>query len=780
MKLEIDRIFKRLCCTVTAAAAILAANAAEVETLEIIQEGAGQLPKEMLTVSMRLRPGREYTREYLDQDIKNLYATGKVSDVIANVETLANGKVAIKLQVKPSPVITLMNITGNAKFETKELQSLLTVNEGERLNGRALNETLEKLRKFYMEKGYNDVRIAPPSVVPDGKGGVSVTIKIEENLRLKVNDVTFENAKVFKERQLREVLFNRYSYWTIAPFINKYFNYGLLNRRELELDKARLRDLYLERGYLDFKVTEVVLTPLKDDAEFVDVCFKVEEGEPYTVDAVTVSGNSAVSSEELKKLVAVTAGKTFNRNDEQKTVRAIAKLYDDRGFTEAVVKPVRNVNYPAKKVAVDFKVTEGRKFSVNEIVIIGNTATKHKVLLREMALQPGDPVARHRIDISRQRLLGMGYFSKVDVEAVNADDLNTKDIHVKVEEKPDRFNFRIGAGASDISNFFGMAEISTDNFDIANPTNWFYGGGQRMRIQGIYGIDNAGFNVDFIEPWLLDLPLRFELSAYMNTSEFDDWSEERIGARTSIQRKIFDDFTTVVAGYKFEIVRVTDVCHTLKQYFKDENLSGTFRVSQPSLMIARDTRDNLVDPTEGYNVNLFASFTPQFLGSSSSYYRLEARGSYFMSFFDKAIVAMVGAKFGVVSDFSGHADDVPVFERYFMGGSNSVRGFEYRSIGPTVNDRNVGGQTMLLLTAEVSHPIWGPLRGAAFIDAGNAWKDAYDLSFSGINVGVGYGIRLKLPMIKAPLKLDIAYPVVKNQDNVSRKFRIHFNVGFTF
>jgi outer membrane translocation and assembly module TamA len=87
---------------------------------------------------------------------------------------------------------------------------------------------------------------------------------------------------------------------------------------------------------------------------------------------------------------------------------------------------------------------------------------------------------------------------------------------------------------------------------------------------------------------------------------------------------------------------------------------------------------------------------------------------------------------------------------------------------------------MLLLTAEVSHPIWGPLRGAAFIDAGNAWKDAYDLSFSGINVGVGYGIRLKLPMIKAPLKLDIAYPVVKNQDNVSRKFRIHFNVGFTF
>ena len=779
MRFEISKFLKQLLFSV-AAVAVSQLNAVQVESLEIIQEGENRIPQELLILSMRLRAGSEYSREYLDQDIKNLYATGKVSDVVANVKMLENGKAAIKLQVKPAPVITVMKIEGNVKFETKEIQNLLTVNEGERLSSRNLNETLEKIRKFYMDKGYNDVRIAPPAVVPDGKGGVAVTIKIEENLRLKVNKVFFENITVFSARELRDVLFNRYSWWTCLPFINEYFNYGLLNRRELELDKARLRDMYHNRGYLDFKVNEVVLTPTAGDPEFVDICFKVEEGKPYTVEKVTVSGNETVKSDELQALVPLVSGKTFARSDEQKAVGNIAYLYDGKGFADVVVKPVRNIDYQEKKVSVDFKITEGRKFRVNEIVVIGNTATKHKVLLREMALQPGDPVAKNRIEISRQRLLGMGYFTKVDVEAVNADDLDSKDIHVKVEEKPDRFNFRVGAGASDVSSFFGMAEVSTDNFDIANPGNWFYGGGQRMRVQGIYGIDNAGFNVDFIEPWLLDLPLRFELSGFMNTSEFDDWNETRIGGRTSIQRKIFDDFTTVTAGYKFEIVRVHEVARTLKQYFRDENLSGTFRVSQPSVMIARDTRDSLVDPTEGYNVNLFGAVVPEFLGASSSYYRFEARGSYFINFFDRAIVAMVGAKFGVVSDFDSRSDGVPVFERYFMGGSNSVRGFEYRSIGPTVQDRNVGGQTMLLLTAEVTHPIWGPLRGAAFVDAGNAWKDAYELSFSELNVGVGYGIRLKLPMIKAPLKLDIAYPVVKNQDNVSRKFRIHFNVGFSF
>ena len=778
MKFEIANPIRQLILAV-AFAGCFQLGAAKVESLKIEQDGENKIPQELLNVTMRLRKGSEYTREYLDEDIKNLYASGKIADVVAKVENLANGNVAISLQVKPSPVITVLKIEGNAKFETKDLQKHFTINEGDRLNSRQLNETLENLRKFYIGKGYSDVRIAPPVIIPDGKNGVIVTVKIAENLRLKVNDVHFDKVTVYSERELRNRLFNSYSYWTLLPFINDFLNYGLLNRQELEIDKARLRDMYHNRGYLDFKVNEIVLTPKAGDAEFVNILFKVEEGEPYTVDQVTLSGNKMVNAGELAPLLGMASGEVFSKSKEQATIRAISDLYDSRGYADVAIRPVRTVNFQDKKVSVDFKITEGRKFYVNDIVIIGNTSTRNKVLLREMALQPGDPVAKHRIDISRQRLLGMGYFQKVEVEAVNADDLDTKDIHVKVVERPDRFNFRIGAGASDVNSFFGMAEVSTDNFDITNPGKWFYGGGQRLRLQGIYGIDNAGFNVDFIEPWLFDLPLRFELSAYMNTSDFDDWDEERIGVRTSLQRKIFDDFTTIAAGYKFEVVRVTDIASSLKNYMRKNDLDGTSRVGQFSLMLARDTRDSLVDPTEGYNINLFGSISPEFLGSSSNYYRMEARASYYTNFFDKAIVAMVGGKIGVVSNFN-YSENVPVYERYFMGGSNSVRGFEYRSIGPTVNGCNVGGNTMLLLTAEVSHPIWGPLRGAAFVDAGNVWDDTYELSFSDINVGVGYGIRLKLPMLKAPLKLDLAYPVVKNQDNVSRKFRIHFNVGFTF
>ena len=443
-------------------------------------------------------------------------------------------------------------------------------------------------------------------------------------------------------------------------------------------------------------------------------------------------------------------------------------------------RPVRHEDFENKTVDIVYEITEGRKYFVRQVIITGNTETKDKVIRRDLVIHDGDPLDTRRIDVSRQRLLGMGYFENVEASAVGADALDEKDVVFKVQEKPTRYNFRIGAGASDISNFFGMAEISTDNFDIMNPGNWFYGGGQRMRIQGVLGIDNAGFNVDFVEPWLFDLPLRFEISGYMNMVDYDEWRENRVGFRTSLTRRIFDDFTSVTLGYKFEYVKINEVSHRFKDYMRENRQTDGQLVSQPSLTLERDTRDSLMDPTSGYNASLFGSVTPQFLGSSSNYYRLEAKGSYYYSFFDKAIVAMVGGKIGTVATVN-RDKDVPIFERYFLGGSDSLRGFDYRSVSPTFgHGNNYGGQTMLQLTAEVTHPIWGPIRGAVFCDVGNAWKNSFEMDLSEINVGVGYGLRIRLPVINAPIKLDLAYPIVNNQDYESNKLRFHFNLGFSY
>ena len=414
---------------------------------------------------------------------------------------------------------------------------------------------------------------------------------------------------------------------------------------------------------------------------------------------------------------------------------------------------------------------------MRSINISGNTYTKDKVIRRELAIQPGDPVDRNRLEVSKSRLMGMGYFNKVEIPVVNADRLDEKDVDVKVEEKHERFHIKVGAGVSDINNLVGMAQISSNNFDLLNPGDWFYGGGQRFRAQGIVGIDRMGGNIDFTEPWLFDIPLRFDTGLYWDENDYEYWDERRIGVRAGLTHKIFDDFTTISGNYKFENVNVMHMSDKLGRETREE--SGREWVSQIAVVLDRDTRDSLTNPTSGYNINFLAAVSPKLMASTTDFMRFETRGSFYYSFFNKAIITMAGLRLGTVTGFDTD-DRVPIFERYFLGGGDTIRGFPYRSVGPLDSrKRPVGGQTMMVGTVEVTHPIWRWIRGAVFVDVGNAWADACKFGPGGINVGAGYGLRLMIPVLNAPIKLDFAYPIVSDQDNESQKLRFHFNMGFT-
>ncbi len=757
-----------------------AASAAQVTAVKFDQQGGERLPEVQFQSVTRLRPGMEFDRDIVNADVKRLFNTGNYSDVVSEVRELGDDQVEVTFKIRLKPRIKAIKYQGNAKYSVADLSKHVNIAAGQRLRDADYAESLDGLRKFYTAEGYSDARI-DSTLLPEPDGSeVTVIFVIDEQLKQRVNDVTFEGAELFSQWDLRHSIENRYSYWNWLPFVNDYLNHGLVSRPGLDLDRLRIREKYQEKGYLDVEVSEPVLTPDPEDPEKVNIQFTITEGEPYKVGKVSVSGNTKVKSEELLPLIQLTPDQVFELSREQGSVKAISDRYNSEGYADVSIRPVRSEDYENHTVDIDFVVEEGRKFYVGRVEVTGNSYTKTKVIMRELAILAGDPVDRNRIEVSKQRLMGMGYFDKVEATTVNGEALDEKDVLFKVQDKEDRYNVRVGAGASDVNGVFGMAELSCDNFDIADPANWFYGGGQRMRLQGILGIENAGFNADFVEPWLFDLPLRFELSGYMNVSEFTEWNEERIGVRTSLSHKIFDNFTTITAGYKFEHVNVTDIGHRLDAYMHRNDLNGGQYVSQPSLMIARDTRNSLTDPTSGYNVNAFGAISPKMLGSTNDFYRLELKGSYYYSFFDEAIVTMLGGQIGTVSAFKS-GDSVPIFERYFLGGTGSLRGFDYRTVSPTVgHGNNIGGQTMLRLTAEVSHPIYGPLRGVAFVDAGNAWKDAYDMDFSGINVGAGYGLRMKLPTINVPVEIDLAYPIVNNQDYEPSKLRVHFNLGFTF
>ena len=755
-----------------AACSVFAAEGAnKIKTLVFEQTGGKPVVEDLLRFNVRQQPGAVYNPQTLDEDIKRLHELGYFADITARIEPQKDGSLTLRIMLKLHARVSAVIFEGNQKFETADLAKLVNVNTDAPLNERALREGAAALREFYRDKGYNDAEIS--TVLESGKdNSVKVIFRIKENLKLKVDDVTFEGNTVYTSWTLRNSIANAYNCLNWIEFLNL----GLLDREALIIDKVRLRDMYWEKGYLDFKILDMQLIQDAEDPEFVDIAFKLHEGKPYNVSAVKVSNFKNFEEKELLAAIAIQPGEVFDYRKENAAKNAIIALLHSEGYADAVCTVKRNADFGKQTVELVFEITEGRQYSINKVTIVGNRFTQDKVIRRELVVTPGDPADEALLDVSRSRLMNMDMFEEVETSFAGAEKINEKDAVIKVREK-NAYDVRIGAGFSDVDSLFGMIEASSRNFDITNPANYFRGGGQRLRMQGALGLERAALNIDFTEPWLFDIPLRLDMSVYLRESVYEYWDEERWGFRASLSKKIFDDFTSATAAYKFEQVNVHDMSHKVAPETRRER--GRDWVSQFSLELDRTTLDSLTDPKNGYQVNLLGAISPQIFGSSEDFYRVEAKALYVKSFFDDAIVMSMGVKFGMVDDFGGKP--APIYERYFLGGSGTLRGFPYREVSPVdSHDREIGGQSMSAFTVEVSHPIWNFIRGAVFADAGGVSKDVFDFGFDHFNIGVGYGLRLKMPMVPVPIKLDLAYPILNNQDNVKSRLRFHFNMGFSF
>lgn len=747
-----------------------AINAAKIEKLDFVQIGGYQFPEKMLLFNVQQKVGSEYDEQILNADIKRLYETGYFSDVVSETKKISPATVEVIIKVSVKPRVKFIEIKGNQKFNTEELRKEITVNSDMPLNDNKLRESTQKLRDFYKSKGYNEATITPV-IKTVNTNDINVVFEIQENLRKKVNDVTFEGATVYTAWTLKNAIANRHSY------LSRFLEFGLFNPDELENDKARIRELYWDKGFLDFKVEKITLTPDKDDPEYLNINFKVFEGEPYKVGKITVNGNLLFPKEQLLRLIKVETGKIFELKLEQDSKTAITNLYESMGYADMFCKVNRIAEFKNHIVDLDFIVSEGKKYNVKDVIITGNMRTKDKVIRRELAIQPGDPLDKNRIKASKARLMGMGYFEDVKAVAVGTDDVGKKNVQFDVKEK-ETFKVKVGGGFSDTDSLVGMVEVGNNNFDILDPMNYFYGGGQRFRVQGLFGLERQGVNVDFSEPWLFDMPLRLDMSGYLNQVEYEHWDETRVGGKFALTHKVFDDFTSITGGYKFEQVNVSDMSSSASPELRSQ--SGREWVSQPSLLLNRDTRDSLIEPTSGYLTSATGAVSPKVIGSSTNFYRLESKNSYYFSLLEKALIFHLGGKIGTVACFDRN-DMAPLYERYFLGGGDSLRGFSYRDVSPVDNNGTpIGGQTMLLLTTEMTHPIWSFIRGAIFVDAGGVGRSSYSMGLSNMNVGTGYGLRIKVPYLNAPVKVDLAYPVVCNQEDYDRKLRVHFNMGFTW
>ena len=737
-------------------------TAAKVGMISFQQTGALQVPKDLLSYNLQSKEGEEFTDEKLNSDIKRLYDTGYFTDVNAKTINEPDGKVDINFVLQNSPRIEKIIITGYQKYDFQKIKDQLVIHETEPMTQKLLQESVDNIRKLYHDNGYYEATVTPDTKKLSN-GNVEVSIKIEENLRMKVNSVIFKGNTAFSNWTLKDAIETHHSY------LNWLFEWGLYDKSMVSDDETRLRNLYWTKGYLDFAVKTDVMR-LKDEADYADVIFNITEGTPYKTGKIEISGDSVIDRNELMKLVSLKSGQVYNYNEEEQSIKAIKKRFDKLGYADISCKAIRKPDFGTHIVDIIFQVEQGKSYSVLNVNISGNKIVKDYVIRRELPIQPGDPVDNSLVEAGKSRLMAMNYFEKVESYSTSTPNADMKDVNYDVKEK-NTVNATIGGGFSTSDGLLGRLTLSESDFDISDPSTYFRGGGQRLNFIGQFGTQIQDVSLSFSEPWLFGIPLRLDTTGFFHRRVYDYWTERHAGAEAGLSKPI-SEFDTLSLGYIMDFVNISSMSDQYPQHIKDTQ-KGDFRKGGVKAGFQRDTRDNLFNPTSGYQLSAGAEGYPQFLGSTSNYYKVNTGANGYWSFFDKFLIAHLGANAGTMGGW------VPMFDQYFLGGQNSIRGFKFRQVSPYENGRPVGGQTMLTATAEVEHPIYKWIKGAPFVDAGNAWSDPFTVNGQGVNVGVGYGIRVLIPQIsQVPLKFDLGIPVYRtNTDDYSSSPQFYFDVG---
>jgi outer membrane protein insertion porin family len=508
------------------------------------------------------------------------------------------------------------------------------------------------------------------------------------------------------------------------------------------------------------------------DEDSVRIKITIFEGIQYQVGKIDFEGNTLFTAAQIRTRMKMLEGKVYSPKGLDEDLKAIKDVYGEKGYVDTDIKPERQANIESGKMDLVYKVTEGPQFYVEKIVIQGNNRTKDKVLRRELALAPGDVYDTVRAEASKKRLENLGYFDKVDVSDQDTNIPGRKNMVVTVDEKRTG-SITFGVGFSTVDSVLGFVELQQGNFDLMNfPT--FTGGGQKFRTRVQYGLQRRDFTMNITEPWFLNQKLSLGWDLFYNEYRYLSalYNERRYGSAVTLSRAL-NQFWTTSVRYQYENYELFDIDASAPPEIANER--GWTSKSSVRGNIVYDTRDNVFLTRKGERAEVALEGAGGPLMGDTKIWKIEANGQkYFLLPWD--LIVSLNAATGVVNHYD-NSRNVPLFDRYFIGGSRTVRGFAYNGIGPHDGAEPIGGRTMGYGNAELSFPIIDRIRGAVFFDTGFNNDGVFDYSFADYEAAVGFGLRLNLPI--GPLRMDFGFPVV--HDSFSNQFmKFNFDVGYQF
>lgn len=799
--------------------------AAKVARIEVRHIGPQAASEALIRANIRVKSGDPYLRQAVDDDVRNLYATGFFYNIQVSDEMTADG-VVLTYSVQGKPRLTEIKFSGNKKYSDAKLRRKLTSKTGEPLDERKLFTDSQEMQKMYQKSGYPRTTVEYVLNIDEAAGRGTATFRINESPKVKIIQVEFPGTQAFSQRKLRKVIKTR-KHWMFSWLTGS----GHLKDEVLEDDRERLAEWYRDHGYIDFDLKEVQFenpTPRKLIVRFI-----LNEGRQYKVGAVSFTGNALFSTQEITngmpKFVRpgkgveigpnglpMDVGAVFTPKGLNKDIQAVEDFYGSKGHVD-VSSGTRNLvvnripNTDTGTIDLEFKVDEGQKSYIEKIEIRGNNKTKDKVIRRELAVAPGETFDMVRVKLSQQRLEGLNYFEKVDARPESTELPNRKNLVVGVDEKSTG-NLTVGAGFSSVDAVVGFAEITQGNFDLFHPPT-FTGAGQKFRLRLQMGTRRQDYLISFIEPWFLGKRLALGIDLY-----YHDWSyqsigniydETRGGGRVSLTRALGSEFLIGSISYTLEQIGIDldpgyhgwlyegipgsatgqggrggpagplpgpqaqPIPPNLPEAILEE--SGYSLASRLGGSLAYDTRNSVQLPNKGQRTELLGEFVGGPLGGDNEYYKLELRSAWYFRGLAPGHVLEVVGRTGTTDSLD--EGDVPFYDRFYLGGMYTLRGFRYRRVSPREPGFNepIGGDTYWFGSIEYSVPIIERLRFAAFYDIGNVSSDAYDWDFSNYSDNFGFGIRLNLPI--GPLRLDYGIPINYQKPN-DGSGQFQFGVGW--
>jgi len=738
--------------------------------------GNNRVEDQAIRARLKMRPGTPFDAEKVNADIRTIFAMGFFENVEADLSTDGEERV-LTYRVVERAFVQEVRLEGNKKLDKEELEQALKIKPNTIFDPERARVGILEAKKLYDKKGYLDATIAY-RLEKSEQGRTVLVYTIDEKEVVRIYDVEFEGNRNLDDGDLSGIMQTR-EQWIFSFLTGR----GNLDHEVLKTDMERLTAYYYENGYIDVRVDE---PKVERDDKGLRITIKIDEGEVYQFGEVSLAGEVLEKARERSGLLAARAGETFQPSKLREDINLLTDIYGDLGYAFVNVAPDTTVNPRERAVQVEYRISKGPEVTIDRIEITGNTKTRDKVIRRELELQEQVRFSGSKLRRSQEKLKRLGFFEDVNVTTRKADAEDRLDLLVDVKEASTG-SFAAGAGISSGESFLFNVRLAEINL---------FGRGQRVVLNADFGAISRNISLSLTEPYFLDTELTAGIDAYNWEFEFDDFTRGGTGGAL----RFLYPFTALgleeVWGlslvdtrlgieYRIENAEIGDV-RSDSQLALERGSSITSSIT-PRLF--RDTRNHPFDPTAGSLQDFSLEIAG--VGGTNEFLKAESRGRWYIPVWKSPQIGTftfsTGYTFGYGFGY-GDKDDLPLFERYFPGGINSVRGYAPRSLGPRADVRSsfvteqdekceldpdggtsgcqdhirddvIGGSQQLIFNTEIIFPLVEQLglKGVVFFDAGNAYSVAHGIDFAEMRTATGVGIRWLSPI--GPLRIEVGFPL---------------------